>query len=114
MTGRVGRPSGAGQPDVFAALADPTRRLLLERLSGGELTVTALAEGLDMSQAAVSQHLRLLRDTGLVDVHADGRHRVYRLRPEGFADLRDWLAALDRFWTARVAALDAYLEKGWE
>jgi len=64
-----------------------------------------------MSQAAVSQHLRLLRRTGLVEVHADGRHRVYRLRPEGFAGLRDWLAALDRFRTARVAELDAYLEK---
>jgi len=64
-----------------------------------------------MSQAAVSQHLRLLRDSGLVEVRTAGRHRVYRLRREGFADLRDWLAALDRFWTARMADLDAYLEK---
>jgi DNA-binding transcriptional ArsR family regulator len=102
VTGRGGRPAG-GRPDTFAALADPTRRLLLERLAGGERDVTALAEGLEISQAAVSQHLRLLRDTGLVDVRADGRHRVYRLRQEGFADLREWLAGLDRFWTARVA-----------
>lgn len=109
MTGRGGRPA-AGAPDPFAALADPTRRLLLERLAGGELTVTALADGLAISQAAISQHLRLLRDTGLVDVRQDGRHRIYRLRPEGFAELRGWLDLIDRFWTARVTALGSYLD----
>lgn len=111
MTGRGGRPA-AGRPDAFAALADPTRRLLLERLAAGERSVTALTEGLEISQAAVSQHLRLLRDTGLVEVRADGRRRVYRLRPEGFADLRGWLEVIDRFWAGRVAALDRYLEEG--
>jgi DNA-binding transcriptional ArsR family regulator len=64
-----------------------------------------------MSQAAISQHLRLLRDTGLVEARARGRNRVYRLRPDGFADLRGWLDALDRFWAARIAALDALLEE---
>jgi DNA-binding transcriptional ArsR family regulator len=105
---RGGRPPG-GEPDVFAALADPTRRLLLERLAGGERTVTELAEGLAMSQAAISQHLRLLRETGLVEVRQDGRFRRYGLRPDGFAALRDWLAALDEFWRRGVAALDSYL-----
>jgi len=108
---RGGRPAG-GAPDAFAALADPTRRLLLERLAGGELTVGALGDGLAISQAAVSQHLRLLRDTGLVSVRAAGRSRLYRLRPDGFADLRGWLDELDRFWATRVAALDAFLEEG--
>lgn len=109
MTGRVGRPAG-GSVDAFAALADPTRRLLLERLAAGERTVTELAEGLAISQAAVSQHLRLLRDTGLVEVRHDGRYRRYRLDPRGFAAFRSWLAGLERFWTERVAALDSYLE----
>ena len=104
-----GRPAAPAEPDVFGALADPTRRLLLERLAVGECTVTELTEGLTMSQAAVSQHLRLLRGTGLVEVRQDGRFRRYRLRPEGFAALRDWLTELERFWSRRVAALDAYL-----
>lgn len=108
MAERGGRPTG-GEPDVFAALADPTRRLLLERLAAGECTVTELTEGLTMSQAAISQHLRLLRQTGLVEARQDGRFRRYRLRPDGFASLRDWLAALDQFWRQRVAALDTYL-----
>lgn len=71
--------------------------------------MTELTEGLTMSQAAVSQHLRLLRGTGLVEVRQDGRFRRYRLRPDGFVALRDWLTALERFWQQRVAALDAYL-----
>ena len=96
---------------MFAALADPTRRLLLERLAAGESSVTALRDGLAISQAAVSQHLKLLRDTGLVEARVDGRQRVYRLRAEGFGALRGWLDALDRFWAARVAALDTYLEE---
>jgi DNA-binding transcriptional ArsR family regulator len=100
-----------GAPDAFAALADPTRRLLLERLAAGERTVTELSDGLDMSQAAVSQHLRLLRATGLVDVRPDGRHRRYQLRPDGFGALRDWLTTLERFWNERLDALDTYLEE---
>ena len=108
---RGGRPAAQPEPDAFAALADPTRRLLLERLAAGECTVTELTEGLSVSQAAVSQHLRLLRGTGLVEVRQDGRFRRYRLRPEGFAAFRDWLTAIERFWTERVAALDAYLEE---
>jgi DNA-binding transcriptional ArsR family regulator len=109
MARRGGRPAAETPPDIFAALADPTRRLLLERLAVGECTVTDLSEGLTMSQAAVSQHLRLLRQTGLVEVRQDGRFRRYQLRPDGFAALRDWLAALERFWNQRVAALGAYL-----
>jgi DNA-binding transcriptional ArsR family regulator len=108
--GRPGKPAGSA-PDTFAALADPTRRLLLERLAAGERTVTQLAEGFAMSQAAISQHLRLLRDAGLVEVRADGRHRHYRLRRDGFAELSAWLAELQRFWNERVVALGDYLEE---
>lgn len=107
----MGRPTQHGTPDPFGALADPTRRHLLEQLSGGERSAGELAAGLTISQAAVSQHLKLLRDTGLVAVRQDGRHRYYRLRPEGFAEFREWLAALERFWTARVSSLGEYLSE---
>ncbi|HET6214733.1 MAG TPA: metalloregulator ArsR/SmtB family transcription factor [Micromonosporaceae bacterium] len=105
-----GRPAG-GVPDTFAAVADPTRRVLLERLAPGERTAGELGHGMAMSQAAISQHLRLLLDTGLVEARQDGRFRHYRLRPDGFAAFREWLTALERFWIERVTALDDYLER---
>jgi DNA-binding transcriptional ArsR family regulator len=108
---RGGRPARGNPADPFAALADPTRRLLLERLARGEKSAGELTEGLTMSQAAVSQHLRILRDTGLVAVRADGRHRRYQLRREPFADLRAWLNDLDRFWQRSADALGQLLDE---
>jgi DNA-binding transcriptional ArsR family regulator len=108
---RGGRPQAEGQPDLFAALADSTRRHLLERLAAGERTVSELTEGLPQSQAAVSQHLKVLREAGLVEASRDGRFRRYRLRPQGLTELRDWLDELDRFWRERVRALGDYLER---
>jgi DNA-binding transcriptional ArsR family regulator len=110
QAGRGGRPPSSGPADPFAALADPTRRLLLERLAAGEKTAGELAAGLAVSQAAISQHLRTLRDSGLVSVRVDGRHRHYRLRHEAFAGLREWLDGLDRFWKERVDALGHHLD----
>jgi DNA-binding transcriptional ArsR family regulator len=113
MPTRPGRPRKAAEPtapaDRFAALADPTRRQLLERLAAGDQTVTELMAGLDMSQAAVSAHLRVLREAGLVEARPDGRRRRYRLRPAGLTELRDWLEELERFWQDRLAALGGYL-----
>jgi DNA-binding transcriptional ArsR family regulator len=108
---RGGRPQVEGQPDLFAALADSTRRHLLERLAAGERTVSELTEGLPQSQAAVSQHLKVLREAGLVEAWQEGRFRRYRLRPQGLTELRDWLDELDRFWRERVRALGDYLER---
>ena len=108
-----GRPPGTGgqgqTADRFAALADPTRRYLLERLATGERAVTELTAGLDMTQAAVSQHLRVLREAGLVSARQEGRHRYYQFRPAGLTELRDWIAELERFWRSRLAALGDYL-----
>ena len=95
--------------DRFAALADPTRRHLLEQLATADLAVTELMAGLAMSQPAVSQHLRVLRDAGLVTARKDGRHRYYQLRPAGLTELRDWIDQLERFWQGRLAALGDYL-----
>jgi DNA-binding transcriptional ArsR family regulator len=110
-----GRPRKAGgataTADPFGALADPTRRRLLARLAGTDLAVWQLTAGLDVSQAAVSQHLRVLREAGLVTCRRDGRQNYYRLRPAALTELRDWLDELDRFWRERLAALGDYLEQ---
>src|SRR5258708_40364450 len=101
MAERPGRPSknqtrgeegnGAEPSDRFAALADRARRHLLERLAVRDLAVSELMAGLDISQAAVSQHLRVLREAGLVTARKEGRHRYYQLRPAALTELRDWL-----------------------
>ncbi|MEU9830229.1 metalloregulator ArsR/SmtB family transcription factor [Streptosporangium sp. NPDC048047] len=113
MATRGGRPrKEAGEPaDRFAALADPTRRHLLERLAEREHAVNELVESLELSQAAVSQHLKVLREAGLVTVRAEGRHRRYGLDPAGFEPLRDWLDELERFWRARLRTLGDYLDR---
>jgi DNA-binding transcriptional ArsR family regulator len=119
MAERPGRPSkhrglppGKFAPaDRFAALADGTRRHLLERLATADRPVSELVTGLDISQAAVSQHLRVFREAGLVTARKQGRHRYYQLRPAALEELRDWLDELERFWHARLAALGDYLEE---
>lgn len=83
--------------DPFEAIADPNRRYLLEQLRRAPSTVTALASGLPISRPAVSQHLKVLLDAGLVTVKADGTKRIYTIRPDGFLGLNIWL---DQFWSA--------------
>ncbi|MEU8268405.1 metalloregulator ArsR/SmtB family transcription factor [Sphaerisporangium sp. NPDC049002] len=112
MSGKIGRPRlSHDRPDAFTALADLTRRHLLERLTAGECSVSELMTDLAITQAAVSQHLRVLRDAGLVEVRPAGRHRLYRLRPEGLAEPREWLAELERFWKDRLKTLGAVLDE---
>ena len=86
---------------AFAALADPTRRAVFERLAGGPRAVNELADGLPVSRPAVSQHLKVLKDAGLVVDRRDGNRRMYQLNPDGVGALR---AYLDRFWTLSLAA----------
>jgi DNA-binding transcriptional ArsR family regulator len=83
------------QADAFAAIADANRRYLLEELRRGPKTVNELAEGLPVSRPAVSQHLKALRDAGLVSVRSEGTRRVYRVEEAGFLKLNLWL---DQFW----------------
>jgi DNA-binding transcriptional ArsR family regulator len=116
VSNRPGRPrkrTGTAQPaDRFAALADATRRHLLERLAASDLAVSELMTGLEISQAAVSQHLRVLREAGLVTARQEGRNVYYQLRPAGLTELRVWLDELERFWQERLAALGDYLRQG--
>jgi DNA-binding transcriptional ArsR family regulator len=87
----------------FSALADPTRREIFERLARRPLPVGELAEGLPVSRPAVSQHLRVLSDAGLVIATKDGSRRLYRVDPNAIAGMR---AYLDRFWSDALAAFE--------
>lgn len=93
---------------ALAALADPTRRAIFERLGDGPRSVGALARGLPISRPAVSQHLRQLKEAGLVTDQADGTRRIYRIDPAGLGALRQWL---DRFWDDALAAFKIEAEK---
>jgi DNA-binding transcriptional ArsR family regulator len=92
----------------LGALADPTRRAIFERLADGPLSVGQLAEGLPVTRPAVSQHLRVLKDAGLVFDRPDGTRRLYQLDPDGVGALR---AYVDQFWTQALAAFKAAAER---
>ena len=94
---------------VFEILAEPNRRRVLDLLREQERTVGELVEALDMSQSAVSKHLRVLRDAGLVEARVDAQRRVYTLRPEPLADVEAWLAPYRKFWRGKLAALQRHL-----
>jgi DNA-binding transcriptional ArsR family regulator len=92
---------------ALQALADPTRRAVFERLRGGPLPVGRLAEGLHVSRPAVSQHLRVLRDARLVTERRVGTRRIYRIEPDGLAELRSYL---DAFWGDALESFKAFTE----
>ena len=92
---------------ALAALADPTRRAVFERLRLGPRSVKAIAQGLPVSRPAVSQHLKVLKEAGLVGDRPEGNRRVYYIDPEGLGALRGWL---DQFWDAALAAFQAEVE----
>jgi DNA-binding transcriptional ArsR family regulator len=96
------------QSHAFAALGDPTRRLVFERLAKRPMAVGMLASGLAVSRPAVSQHLKVLKDAGLVMDREDGTRRIYSIDPRGIAAMRTYL---DRFWDRSLAAFKAAAEE---
>ncbi|HET6333311.1 MAG TPA: metalloregulator ArsR/SmtB family transcription factor [Polyangiales bacterium] len=100
-----------GQPEVFGAISHPARRQMLDLLADGERPVNALAGHFEMSRPAVSQHLRILLDAGLVTEQRYGRERRYRLVPENLGPVRDWIAHYDRFWDDHLRRLHEHLTK---
>lgn len=96
---------------IFGALAHPTRRQLLMRLAQGEAAVGELAEPFDMSQPAISRHLKVLEDAGLVERRIDGTRRPARLRPEPLAAANAWLEEYRALWEKRFDQLDSLLEE---
>ena len=97
---------------VMKTLADPTRRAVFERIAaGGEVAATGLVNGSKVSQPAISQHLRALRDAGLVTERRDGRHIYYRVAPNGLAPLIDWMGHYQTFWRERFENLERLLKE---
>jgi DNA-binding transcriptional ArsR family regulator len=95
---------------TFAVLAEPTRRDILDLLRDGERPVGELVDRLRLSQPAVSKHLRVLRDAGLVEVRPDAQRRLYRIRAEPLAAMDEWLAPYRRLWTRSLDKLEKHLE----
>jgi DNA-binding transcriptional ArsR family regulator len=98
------------EADLFRALADPTRRAVFERLSGGEMSVTELKAGFDVSQPAISQHLLALKGAGLVSERREGRHAYYRSDPQGLAPLAAWVQRYKVAWPERIEKLKQVLK----
>src|SRR5262249_8266420 len=96
---------------TFAALADPTRRAILARLASGEATVMELGRPFDMSQPAISKHLRVLERAGLISRGRDGQRRPRRLEAQRFAEAVRWLEKYRTVWEARFSHLDRVLEQ---
>lgn len=97
--------------DPWQALADPTRRRVFARVAGGPCSVTEIARDLPVSRPAVSQHLRVLLDARLVDVHPSGRMRMYEIRPDGLAQLR---RELDSYWRAALSRFKDVAERSYQ
>ncbi|CAN5299477.1 metalloregulator ArsR/SmtB family transcription factor [soil metagenome] len=98
--------------DAIAALGDPTRRRILELLVAGELGAGELADEFPVSRPAVSRHLRVLRDAGLVRVRIDGQRRVYAVDPRPLAEFDAWLEPYRRLWAQRLDALGTEIRRG--
>lgn len=95
---------------AFAALADPTRRALLDLLRAGGRPAGQIAQSFPVSRPAISRHLRLLRRANLVREHRRGRHRLYEINAEPLRAVDQWLAHYRMFWNARLAGLKAFVE----
>jgi DNA-binding transcriptional ArsR family regulator len=96
---------------IFSALADPTRRAILDRLAQGETNVGTLAKPFDISAPAISRHLRVLEQAALISNERRGKQRVCRLNRERLALAQDWLDFSRRFWTGSFSRLDVHLKK---
>ncbi len=100
----------AAATDVFRAIADPTRRALLDRLRAGPAPVNALAADFQSSRPAISKHLRVLREAHLVSEHRSGRERFYRLEPASLQRVAGWVEGYRSFWQVSLMNLKRHLE----
>jgi DNA-binding transcriptional ArsR family regulator len=96
---------------ALQVLGEPRRVAILELLRDGERPVGELVDGLALSQPAVSKHLRVLKDAGLVEARADAQRRLYRIRPEPLADLDQWLDSYRQLWTTHLDRLEDHLDR---
>ncbi|PYP59771.1 MAG: transcriptional regulator [Gemmatimonadetes bacterium] len=105
------KPTSYALDATFAALADPTRRAILARLATGEASVAELAEPFDMSQPAISKHLKVLERAGLISRGREAQRRPRRLEPRPLADATDWIERYRRIWEGNYKRLDAVLQE---
>ena len=97
--------------DVFQAIADPTRRGIISLVSEKTLNLNAIAGRFDMSRPAISQHIKILAECGLITIRQEGRERYCEARLEALTEVTDWAAETRKLWLHRFSALDTYLEK---
>ncbi|NRA86907.1 MAG: winged helix-turn-helix transcriptional regulator [Rhizobiales bacterium] len=102
--------NGAAQ-GAFRALADPTRRAILMKLSHENLSIGTISDQFPMTRAAVKKHLNILEEGGLLSVHINGRERINCLRPEGIKSAFEWIQYFDRFWDGKLGKLQEVVEK---
>jgi DNA-binding transcriptional ArsR family regulator len=100
--------------DTFIALADPTRRRIIESLALSETSFGDLADQFQMSRPAVSQHLKVLREAGLVTARADAQRRIYSLSDDALDEIDEWLGKVQKFWTQRLDKLERLLAESDE
>ncbi len=105
------KPTGYNLDTTFAALADPTRRAILARLAAGEASVNELAAPFDMSQPAISKHLKVLERAGLISRGREAQRRPRRLEPRPLAEATDWIERYRRIWEGNFKRLDAVLQE---
>ncbi len=98
-------------PSIYMAIADPNRRVLLDLLASGEQPVRELHARVRLSQPALSQHLKVLRDVGLVRQRRAGRERIYALNPKPLKEISDWVKHYEAFWEQKLAALGEHLDR---
>jgi DNA-binding transcriptional ArsR family regulator len=96
---------------VFEIIAEPNRRAILSLLVSSERSVGEIERQLRMTQPTVSKHLRVLREAGFVEATVDAQRRLYRLKPEPFQEVEDWLEPFRRFWSAHLDALERHLDR---
>ncbi len=96
---------------VFEIIAEPNRRAILSLLISSQQSVGEIERQLGMPQPTVSKHLRVLREAGFVESRVDAQRRLYRLKPEPFQEVNDWLAQFRRFWSEHVDALERHLDR---
>ena len=102
--------AGAAREAAFGALADPTRRAVLDLLRAGPRPAGEIARAFPVSRPAISKHLRILRRAHLVEEHREGRHRMYRLNPEPLKSVDSWLEQYRSFWAASLTNLKSFVE----
>jgi len=95
--------------DIFTALADPTRRQIIESLAANETSFGDLADKFEISRPAVSQHLKVLRDAGIVAARVDAQRRIYRLNDDCLDEVENWLGKVREFWSPRLDKLERLL-----